>query len=116
MLSRLVLSSTPMLSMSMARNSIQKIPLRNQAFRQFSRDGRDTFTRAERIAERKTLRERLMAPAGPNGKTEIARDLCAEQFFHGNFVFGFQLLRLEKERWQQVPLSESVHFASMAWE
>lgn len=67
MLSRLVLSSTPMLSMSFARNSIQKVPLRNQVFRQFGRDGRDTYTRAERIGERKTLRERIMAPAGPNG-------------------------------------------------
>lgn len=60
-----------MLSMSIARGSIQKIPLRNQVFRQFSRDSRETFTRSERIAERRTLRERIMAPAGPNGKTKF---------------------------------------------
>lgn len=71
MLSRLVISSTPMLSMSFARNSIQKVPLRNQVFRQFNRDGRDTYTRSERIVERRTLRERIMAPAGPNGKAQF---------------------------------------------
>lgn len=68
MLSRLVMSSTPMLSMSLARNGIQKVPLKNQVFRQFSRDGRETITRSERIAERSSLRERLMGPAGPNGR------------------------------------------------
>lgn len=29
---------------------------------------RDSLTRAERIAERQTLRERAMAPVGPNGE------------------------------------------------
>lgn len=57
---------------SLTRNGIQKIPLRNQAFRQFSRDNRDTFTRGERIAERRTIRERLMAPAGPNGTRQTS--------------------------------------------
>lgn len=76
MLSRLVISSTPLISMSLTRNGIQKIPLRNQAFRQYSRDVRDTFTRGERIAERRTLRERLMAPAGPNGTSRQTWRIC----------------------------------------
>lgn len=75
MLSRLVMSSTPMLSMSLARNGIQKVPLKNQVFRQFSRDGREPITRSERIAERRSLRERLMAPAGPNGRNDFAIEL-----------------------------------------
>lgn len=83
MLSRLVLSSTPMLSMSLARHSIQKVPLRNQVIRQFNRDARDTYTRSERIAERKSLRERIMAPAGPNGKTA----------FKGNQSNGDEIFR-----------------------
>lgn len=60
-----------MLSMSLARTTFQKIPIRNQVFRQLHREGRDSFTRAERVAERRTLRERIMAPAGPNGIAEI---------------------------------------------
>lgn len=54
----------------MARSAILSMPMRNQVFRQFQRDARETFTRTrgERIAERQTLREKLMAAPGPNGR------------------------------------------------
>lgn len=45
------------------------MPIRNQIIRQFGRDGRDTVTRSERIANRQTLKEKIMAPAGPNGNS-----------------------------------------------
>lgn len=52
------------------RSAIQQIPKRNQLLvRQFQRDAKEAFqTRSQRIAERQTLREKIMAPAGPNGK------------------------------------------------
>lgn len=67
MLSRLVVQSQPMISMALAGRNIQKLPIRNQIIRQLHREGRDTMTRTERIANRQTLKERIMAPAGPNG-------------------------------------------------
>lgn len=67
MLSRLVVQSQPMISMALAGRNMQKLPIRHQIIRQFNRDGRDTMTRAERIAQRQTLKERIMSPAGPNG-------------------------------------------------
>lgn len=68
MLSRLLVnSSAPLLSMALTRQTMQKVPLREQFCRKFAQDSRQTFTRAERNAERRTLRERAMAPAGPNG-------------------------------------------------
>lgn len=68
MLSRLIVQSQPMLSMALTGRTLQKMPIRNQIVRQFNRDGRDTVTRAERISQRQTLKERIMSPAGPNGK------------------------------------------------
>lgn len=69
MLSRLVVQSQPMISMALAGRNIQKLPIRHQIVRQFNRDGRDTMTRAERIAaQRQTLKEKIMSPAGPNGE------------------------------------------------
>lgn len=67
MLSRLVVQAQPMLSTVLARTTIQKIPLRSQIVRQFHREGRETITRSERIASRQSLKERILAPAGPNG-------------------------------------------------
>lgn len=67
MLSRLVMSSTPLMTMSFARTSFQKIPVKNQILRQFHREGPETMTRAERLSKERTFRERLMQPAGPNG-------------------------------------------------
>lgn len=69
MLSRLIVQSQPMISMALTARSIQKMPIRNQIIRQFGRDGRDTVTRSERIANRQTLKEKIMAPAGPNGNS-----------------------------------------------
>lgn len=68
MLSRLVVQAQPMLSSALARNTFQKIPIRNQIVRQFHREGRDTMSRTERIAGRQGLKEKILSPAGPNGK------------------------------------------------
>jgi len=60
------------------RSAIQRIPNRNQFLvRQFQRDAKEGFqSRAERIVERQTLREKAMAPPGPNayaiGKGAVA--------------------------------------------
>lgn len=52
------------------RSAVQQIPKRNQFLvRQFQRDAKEAFqTRSQRIAEKQTLREKIMAPAGPNGE------------------------------------------------
>lgn len=68
MLSRLIVQSQPMLSMALVRPTIQKIPLRNQIIRRFHGESRETITRSERIAHRQTLKEKIFAPAGPNGE------------------------------------------------
>lgn len=68
MLSRLVVQSQPMISMALTGRTLQKMPIRNQIIRQFNREGRDTMSRADRISHRQTLKEKLMAPAGPNGE------------------------------------------------
>lgn len=52
--------------MALMGRTLQKMPIRTQIVRQFHREGRDTMTRAERIAQRQTLKERIMSPAGPN--------------------------------------------------
>lgn len=68
MLSRLVVQSQPMISMALTGRSLQKMPIRNQIIRQVHREGRDTISRADRISHRQTLKEKLMAPPGPNGE------------------------------------------------
>jgi len=55
-----------MISMALTGRTLQKMPIRNQIIRQFNRDGRDSMTRAERISTRQSLKEKIMAPAGPN--------------------------------------------------
>lgn len=67
MLSRLVVQSQPMISMALTGRSLQKMPIRNQIIRQFNRDSRETMSRSERITHRQSLKEKIMAPAGPNG-------------------------------------------------
>lgn len=67
MFSRLMVQSQPMISMALAGRNVQKMPIRNQIMRQFHREGRETMSRSERIAHRQTLKEKIMAPAGPNG-------------------------------------------------
>lgn len=76
LLSRLVMC--PTVASTMARTTMTSIgrqlankkptPAQNLIIRNFQRDSRDTLSRAERIAERQTLRERAMAPVGPNGE------------------------------------------------
>lgn len=66
MLSRLVVQAQPMISMALTGRTLQKMPIRNQIIRQMHREGRDTMSRSERISHRQTLKERIMAPAGPN--------------------------------------------------
>lgn len=67
MLSKLVMGSAAYSPM-IFRSAIQQIPKRNQLLvRQFQRDAKEAYqTRSQRIAERQTLREKIMAPAGPN--------------------------------------------------
>lgn len=74
MLSRFALKSpTITLSSSIFQNAYKSMPKRNNiGVRHFQKDGRAgegfaTRTRSERIAERQTLREKIMKPAGPNG-------------------------------------------------
>jgi len=71
MLSRLVMGSSPIISASLVRKSLQGVPLRNQVYRQFQRESRGETvfkTRSERVAERQgqSLKERAMGPPGPN--------------------------------------------------
>lgn len=68
MLSRLIVQSQPMISVALAGRNIQKMPIRHQIIRQFKNDSRETISRSERISHRQTLKEKIMAPAGPNGK------------------------------------------------
>lgn len=68
MLSRLIVTQQPMLSMALSRSTFSKMPMRTQIIREFQQQGRETISRSERISQRKTtLRDRIMAPAGPKG-------------------------------------------------
>lgn len=80
MLSRLAMGSTPIISASLVRSAFNTVPARNQVFRQFQRDSRETVfrTRSERIAERQTLKQRIMAPAGPNGKLKFRKQILCK--------------------------------------
>lgn len=46
--------------------SKQILPMRQQMFRQFARDGRQNIARNVK-SEKISLKERIMAPSGPNG-------------------------------------------------
>uniref|UniRef100_U5EQS8 Putative growth hormone-induced protein n=1 Tax=Corethrella appendiculata TaxID=1370023 RepID=U5EQS8_9DIPT len=63
MLSRLACSNRFLISPTLLKSAIQNVPKRQQVFRQFTRDNRETFTRTR---ERMTIKERAMAPPGPN--------------------------------------------------
>ena len=65
MLSRLVCSS-PLISQNLVKSALQQVPRRQQVFRQYARDVRGTFSRTARTAERTSLKEKAMAPPGPN--------------------------------------------------
>uniref|UniRef100_A0A0K8TSG9 Putative growth hormone-induced protein n=1 Tax=Tabanus bromius TaxID=304241 RepID=A0A0K8TSG9_TABBR len=62
MLSRLVLGR-PILSASLVKSALRPISRHEPLIRQFARDSRESVTRAR---ARPTLKERIMAPAGPN--------------------------------------------------
>jgi FtsH-binding integral membrane protein len=70
MLSRLVCGRTTIISSSLVRNAIQNFKTKpNQQFnqiRKYSENNRFRTARAERIVQRPTLKERAMAPPGPN--------------------------------------------------
>lgn len=74
MLSRLALAP-PIISSTFVRSNVRQFAPRSRIIiRQFQNDSRQTInkTRAERIAERQTgtgqtLKEKILAPAGPNG-------------------------------------------------
>lgn len=69
MLSKLIMGSTAYSPM-LFRSAVKQLPKRNQFLvRQFQQDAKEGFqTRAQRVAERQTLREKVMGPPGPNGK------------------------------------------------
>lgn len=83
------------------------MPMRNQMIREFHQQARETVSRSERIATRQTLRERIMAPAGPNGN--ISHNLF-NQSNKINLDFDLYLfsmdqhLPLAKVRWPVVLL------------
>lgn len=67
MLSRLVCGRTTVLNTSFLKNALQNVSTKNQfvPVRKYaSNPGTGFRTRAERIAERQTLKERAMAPPG----------------------------------------------------
>jgi len=64
MLSRLVCTKS-IVTTSLLRNAIQHVPRRQQFVRKFAEESKFR-TRAERINEKISLKERIMAPAGKN--------------------------------------------------
>lgn len=96
MLSRLVVQAQPMLSTVLARTTIQKIPLRSQIVRQFHREGRETITRSERIASRQGLKERILAPAGPNGNNRKLDFLLFHQSTYIKLFLRFSAFAIGK--------------------
>lgn len=91
MLSRFAIKSpTITISASIFQNAYKSMPKRNQiAIRHFQKDaraGENAYrTRTERIAERQTLKEKIMTPAGPNGNdwrnqlfllTKLLKNVC----------------------------------------
>lgn len=72
MLSRLALGK-PLLTTSLVKHAIDHVPRsqKSMILRQFQRDARSGYTRTQLRTERQTLKERIMAPAGPNGKDLI---------------------------------------------
>jgi hypothetical protein len=65
MLSRLAYAQTAF--SPLVKNAFQQIPKRQPIFRQFTRDTRQGVTRGK-LREEPTLKERMMAPPGPNGE------------------------------------------------
>jgi hypothetical protein len=62
MLSRLACTKN-IINPTLLKSAIQNVPRRQQIFRQFAEDSRFK-TRAERINEKMSLKERAMAPPG----------------------------------------------------
>lgn len=70
MLSRLACTRTS-INPAFIKSAIQNLPKNRQIIRQFAEDAKFR-TRSERINEKMSLRERAMAPAGPNGSYLVA--------------------------------------------
>ena len=68
MLSRLAVTTTRF-NPVFIKSAIQNLPKNRQIVRQFAEDAKFR-TRSERINERMSLKERAMAPAGPNGEKQ----------------------------------------------
>lgn len=64
MLSRLACSKT-FITPTLLKSAIQNVPRRQQIVRKFAEETKFK-TRSERINDRMTLKERMMAPAGNN--------------------------------------------------
>lgn len=78
MLSRLVMQPMQMGHMVKSASN-QILPIRQQMFRQFARDGRQNISRNVK-SEKISLKERIMAPAGPNGLYLRTNCNCKRQF------------------------------------
>lgn len=79
---RLFTQSHSMASIALSGRNIQKLPIRNQMFRQVHR---------EQISSRQSLKEKLMAPAGPNGSLD-GGEFTEFQKTDGHFQIEFQPL------------------------
>lgn len=64
MLSRLACTRS-MINPTLIKSAIQNVPTKRQIFRTFAEESRFK-TRTERINEKLSLKERMMAPPGPN--------------------------------------------------
>lgn len=67
---------------SLVQSTLKTLPLRPNGiiFRQFQRDSRQTINSRMRTAKAPTLKERLMAPAGPNGMNYYANQHFSRMF------------------------------------
>lgn len=106
MLSRLASSKT-FITPSLLKSAIQHVP-RRQVLRTFAEESKFK-TRTERINERVTLKERIMAPAG-KWKKKASRNIIQ---IISIFQERMRLLS-EKVHWLVEALLALVHCASMA--
>lgn len=91
MLSRLACTKT-FINPILVKSAIQNAPKGpRQMFRTFANESKQYQTRAERINERMSLKERIMAPAGPNafavGKGALAGGSLLGKIL--NFLLNF---------------------------
>jgi hypothetical protein len=108
MLSRLAFAQTAFTPMF--KNALQQAPIRQTVFRQFNREARQRsgVTRNQVFRENPTLKERLMAPPGANGKK------CLHCIFWPTHPLFRQLTQLVKAPWLAALFWESAHFVITA--